>query len=45
MWLEHAWLEFPSIEDGLPRTFFDPQDPGREPVDPSIFAGLSRDTH
>lgn len=45
MWLEHAWLAFPSIEDGSARTFFDPQDPGREPVDPSLLAGLSRDTH
>ncbi len=45
MWLEHAWLSFPSIEDGSARTFWDPQDPGREPVDPSVLAGLSRDTH
>jgi len=45
MWLEHAWLSFPSIEDDAVRTFFEPQDPGREPVDPAVLAGLSRDTH
>jgi 23S rRNA-/tRNA-specific pseudouridylate synthase len=45
MWLEHAWLSFPSIEDGSARTFWDPQDPGREPVEASLFAGLSVDTH
>jgi hypothetical protein len=41
MRLEHAWLAFPSADDGTRRIHWRPDDPGREPVDPSLVARLS----
>ena len=41
MRLEHAWLAFPSADDGTRRIHWRPDDPGREPVDPSLVACLS----
>jgi len=41
MYLEHAWLAHPSIDDGVRVVDWRPGDPGREPVDPSLVAALS----
>ena len=41
MYLEHAWLAHPSIDDGGRVVDWRPGDPRREPVDPSIVAALS----
>lgn len=41
MYLEHAWLVHPSIDDGGRVVDWRPGDPGREPVDPSLVAALS----
>ena len=41
MYLEHAWLAFPSADDGVHRVHWRAHDPGREPVDASLVARLS----
>ena len=41
MFLEHAWLAHPSIDDGVRVVDWRPEDPGREPVDPSLVEALS----
>ena len=41
MFLEHAWLAFPSADDGVRRVHWRPDDRDREPVDASLVARLS----
>lgn len=41
MYLEHAWLAHPSVDDGARLVEWRPGDPGREPVDASLAAALS----
>jgi 23S rRNA pseudouridine1911/1915/1917 synthase len=41
MFLEHAWLAFPSADDGVRRVHWRADDRDREPVDGSLVARLS----
>lgn len=43
MYLDHAWLRFPSPDDGTSRTVFLPTDPGREALAPELAGALGRD--
>lgn len=43
MYLDHAWLRFPSPDDGADRTVFLPSDPGREALAPELARALTRD--
>ncbi len=42
MYLDHAWLRFPSPGDGAVRTVFLPSDPGREALAPEVAHALNR---
>lgn len=41
MYLDHAWLRFPSADDGAVRTVFLPSDPVREAMAPSVALALN----
>ena len=41
MYLAHAWLAHPSVDDGTRLVEWRPGDPGRAPVDASLAAALS----
>ena len=41
MYLDHAWLRFPSADDGAVRTVYLPSDPVRESLAPSVALALN----